>query len=207
MDGVFEVFSWFHKGGLVMYPLLLCSVLTVAVAAERYRYFQRSLIHTKVLAAKVEDALNRREWEAAERVSRDLGGVSGRVLAAGLACRENSAAMRDAFEEITSLEATNLRKNLSYLGTVVTMAPLLGLLGTVVGMIGSFRVLDASGADPAMITGGVGEALIATATGLCVAVLALAIHTYFSHRLDGAITDVENICTFTLQCARRGNGG
>ena len=82
------------------------------------------------------------------------------------------------------------------------MAPLLGLLGTVIGMIGSFKVLDVSGDNPALITGGVGEALIATATGLCVAVLALVVHSYFSNRLDGILTDVENVCTLLINKSR-----
>ena len=87
------------------------------------------------------------------------------------------------------------------------MAPLLGLLGTVVGMIGSFRVLDVAGDNPALITGGVGEALIATATGLCVAVLALIVRSYFSNRLDSILTDVENVCTLVISKSRGKEAG
>lgn len=202
MDGIFQMFSWFHQGGLVMYPLLFCSVLVSTIAVERFQYFKRGGIHTRVLIRKVETDLQNKAWDEAERSCLELGGVVGRVLAAGLAFRGDRNAMQNAFEESTSLEATNLRKNLSYLGTVVTMAPLLGLLGTVVGMIGSFRVLDVAGNNPAAITGGVGEALIATATGLCVAVFALSVHSYFSHRLDNVITQIENSCSFVLRCAR-----
>lgn len=132
---------------------------------ERFQYFKRMNIHTQVLLEKVESDLREKAWDEAQRSCQVLGGIVGRVLTAGFAYRGDSNAMRSAFEESTALEATNLRKNLSYLGTVVTMAPLLGLLGTVVGMIGSFRVLDVAGGNPAAVTGGVGEALIATATG------------------------------------------
>lgn len=202
MDGIFQVFSWFHQGGLVMYPLLFCSILVSTIAVERFHYFKRGCRHTQVLLKKVESDLRDKAWDEAQRSCQELGGVVGRVVLSGLAYRNDSSAMRNAFEESTSLEATNLRKNLSYLGTVVTMAPLLGLLGTVVGMIGSFRVLDVAGSNPAVITGGVGEALIATATGLCVAVFSLSVHSYFSHRLDNVITEIENICSYVLRCTR-----
>lgn len=198
-----QVVHWFYKGGLVMYPLLFCSVLIVAVAVERFAFFQKSCARTRDLLQQEETALRGGDWEAALRSASETGGAIGRILAAGLPHYNAAGAMREIFEESTALEATNLRRNLSHLSTIVTMAPLLGLLGTVVGMIGSFSVLDTSGSNPAAITGGVGEALIATATGLCVAVLALAVHTYFSHRLDNIITDVENICSLAVRQARR----
>lgn len=203
MEDGLQIAYWFHRGGLVMYPLLLCSVLIGAVAVERFVFFRRSCKQAGGLLRQVEAALYGGGWEEAQRAASEAGGVVGRILAAGLPHRSDAGAMREIFEETTVLEATNLRRNLRYLGTIVTMAPLLGLLGTVVGMIGSFSVLDADGGNPAAITGGVGEALIATATGLCVAVLALAVHTYFSHRLDNIITDVENICSLALRQARR----
>lgn len=189
-----------------MYPLLFCSILVSTIAVERFQYFKRMNIHTQVLLEKVESDLREKAWDEAQRSCQVLGGIVGRVLTAGFAYRGDSNAMRSAFEESTALEATNLRKNLSYLGTVVTMAPLLGLLGTVVGMIGSFRVLDVAGGNPAAVTGGVGEALIATATGLCVAVFSLAVHSYFSHRLDNMLTEIENICAFVLRSTRGHEG-
>jgi biopolymer transport protein ExbB len=109
--------------------------------------------------------------------------------------------MKNAFETATALEAASLRKHLGYLDTIVTLSPLLGLLGTVLGMIGSFSVLDVHNSNPSAITGGVGEALVATATGLCVAVLALVVHSYFCHRLDALITDIETICAFAIEKA------
>ena len=98
----------------------------------------------------------------------------------GLKYHKNFDHMKESFESLMVAETMGLRKNLSYLDTIVTMAPLLGLLGTVMGMIGSFQVLDIAGSNPSVITGSVGEALIATASGLCVAVLALTVHSYFT---------------------------
>ena len=110
--------------------------------------------------------------------------------------------MKESFEESIYVRENGLKRNLNYLDTIVTMAPLLGLLGTVVGMISSFKVLDVAGDNPALITGGVGEALIATATGLFVAVLALIGHSCFNNRLDSVLTDVENVCTVVISKAR-----
>ena len=80
---------------------------------------------------------------------------------------------------------------------------MLGLLGTVTGMIGSFSILDA-GAGASAITGGVGEALIATATGLCVAIMAFIVYTFFSHRLDSIINQIENMCVNIITAKREG---
>lgn len=202
MEGIVQILGWFHKGGLVMYPLLVCSIIAVSIAIERFRCYGYACGRKRVLLAMVEGQIDAEAWSEAILTCRTYGGMVGRVLAAGLVHRAQIAVMRQSFEEMTCVEATNLRKNLGYLDTIVTMAPLLGLLGTVVGMIGSFQVLDVAGQNPAAITGGVGEALIATASGLCVALIALAIHSYFSHRLDSLITDVETICALAVRKAR-----
>ncbi len=83
------------------------------------------------------------------------------------------------------------------------MAPLLGLLGTIVGMIGAFSIFNLEAGAPIAITGGIGEALIATATGLCVAILALCAHSYFAHRMDNMITDMEQCFSALLEAETR----
>ena len=85
------------------------------------------------------------------------------------------------------------------------MSPLIGLLGTIVGMIDSFSIFRLEEGQPLAITDGIGEALIATATGLCVAILALSIHSYFAHRLDTAITDMGQTFSSIIDSERRGN--
>ena len=83
------------------------------------------------------------------------------------------------------------------------MSPLLGLLGTIVGMIGAFSIFNLESGAPIAITGGIGEALIATATGLCVAILSLCAHSYFAHRMDNMITDMEQCCSALLEAETR----
>ena len=97
-----------------------------------------------------------------------------------------------AFMEVQSgIALSKLKQRLYYLSVIVTMAPLLGLLGTISGMISAFSVFNLESGQATAITGGVGEALIATAFGLCVAIMSLAVHAYFSQRLDNIITDME----------------
>ena len=104
-----------------------------------------------------------------------------------------------AFVEMQSgIFVAKLRRRLYYLSVIVTMAPLLGLLGTISGMIRSFSILNVQSGQAVAITGGVGEALIATDFGLCVAILALAVHSYFTQRLDRIITDME-MCFSALE--------
>ena len=84
-----------------------------------------------------------------------------------------------------------LRARLNYLSMFVTLSPLLGLLGTIFGMIDAFNIFNLQAGQPMAITGGIGEALIATATGLCVAIFALIVHTYFAQKLDEILTELE----------------
>lgn len=104
-----------------------------------------------------------------------------------------------AFAEVQSgILLAKLRNRLYYLNVIVTMGPLLGLLGTISGMITSFSIFNVQSGQAVAITGGVGEALIATAFGLCVAILSLIVHAYFTQRLDRIITDME-MCFSALE--------
>ena len=110
---------------------------------------------------------------------------------------------RGAFVEVQSgVLLAKLRSRLYYLSVIVTMAPLLGLLGTISGMITSFSIFNVESGQAIAITGGCGEALVATAFGLCVAILALAVHAYFTQRLDRIITDME-LCFSALELMPR----
>ena len=202
MDFVFSALEIFHHGGWVMYPLLACSIIVVAIGVERFMYYRRTCTANMTVSQKVLTLAKEKKWQDIESFCSTRRCFISDVLMSGLRYRSCPISMKESFEEIISVRANGLKRNLNYLDTIVTMAPLLGLLGTVIGMIGSFKVLDVSGDNPALITGGVGEALIATATGLCVAVLALVVHSYFSNRLDGILTDVENVCTLLINKSR-----
>lgn len=204
MDFIINALELFQHGGWVMYPLLACSILVVAIAIERYTYYRRNCAGKNVVGT-IMKLIGQRSWQELDKFCMSNHCVLSDVLANGLRSRPDVSSVKESFEEYASVRANAMKRNLNYLDTIVTMAPLLGLLGTVIGMISSFRVLDVAGDNPALITGGVGEALVATATGLCVAVLSLIVHSYYSNRLDSMLTDLEVACTLAISKLRDDN--
>ncbi len=206
MEGFIYLIHLFHKGGFVMYPLLICSLLAVMIAAERLYYYRRNRRNGEGLREQLRDTLAGRDWDRAIAVCDTFDTVMSRTVKAGLLQarfpQADTLTVKAAFEERLAVEVTGLKKYLDYLSAIVTVAPLLGLLGTVIGMIGSFSVMDGSGSGAAAISGGVGEALVATAAGLCVAILAFVIHTFFSHQFDSILTATEDLCFSVLEHKR-----
>ena len=193
----------FHKGGPVMYLLALCSLAVVTIAVERGLYYRQCSANAAGFAARLNEFLDGRQWEQAQQYCDQAAGVIGTIAARGFRAFARGEDIESTLAAASMLEAAQLRERMKYLSAIVTMAPLLGLLGTVIGMIHSFSVFNLQAGQPMAITGGVGEALIATATGLVVAVMALIVHVYFSHRLDGIITDIEQICALlTIRLGR-----
>jgi biopolymer transport protein ExbB len=204
MDAIANAFAVFHKGGLVMYPLLLCSLVVVTVAVERFLFYRAAETDIDKLLAGLGPLLDRGDRPGALAVCRGAKGLAAAVLAEGLKHKyADNHSRENALSGAASLAAAALRERLNHLDTIVTLAPLLGLLGTVIGMISSFSVLNLRSGQPMAITGGVGEALVATAAGLLVAVLALVVHSYYVHRLNAMITGMERCCTYLLDAFSR----
>lgn len=199
MSFIVECFSIFHKGGPVMYLILACSILVAAIGVERFLYYRKMNTDMQRLTAQLTPLLERADWAAACELCRQTQGIAAAVAAKGIHYLQCGCVnVESVLEGEAALAVASLRTNLSHLDTIVTIAPLLGLLGTVVGMIGSFSVMNIKAGQPQAITGGVGEALIATASGLCVATLAMIIYSYFNHRLDQLITNIEQSCLLVL---------
>lgn len=194
-----ELWRLFEKGGFVMPLLLLGSIMAVAVGVERYRVFRRAAGDADAMRAGLELHLLTGEWEKALAVAQQYGNLSADVAAAGLGqVKWGVRAVELAMEGAANRGAARLRQRLDLLSLMVTMAPLLGLLGTVIGMIRAFNVLNVSSGQPFAITGGVGEALVATAAGLCVAIVSIALLAYFRAKLDGVLNDVEETAAMIL---------
>lgn len=192
MELLHQGIQLFYKGGLVMIPLLACSLFVAAIAVERYSYYRRQNGNVAGLLSAILPAVSGGDWEQALAFCRTSGGCAAAVALAALETRSRDIiVLEKAMEGAASLAAAKLRDRLQYLEFVVTLSPLLGLLGTVVGMIQSFNVMNLREGQPFAITGGVGEALVATATGLCVAIFALVVHAYFARQLDRLVTDME----------------
>ena len=176
------------KGGPVMIPLAVCSIVALAVVLERawaWRGLGRSRDPEGVLARAAGG-----KWEDACRVGEASRSPVARVLAAGIRHRDPAATL--AMEAAARAEVARLKRYLPVLDTIITLSPLLGLLGTVTGMITAFGVMAQSGMNtPDAITGGVGEALIATAAGLGVAIAALVPFNFFNSRVETLLDTIE----------------
>lgn len=194
-----EFWALIEKGGIVMPLLFLGSVLSVAVAVDRVRAFHRGDANSAHLQERLEPFLKQGNWKAALMETQKTESLIALVASAGIENASRGSRAADiAMEGVANRGAARLRQRLDILALMVTLAPLLGLLGTVIGMIRAFNVLNVRSGQPFAITGGVGEALIATAAGLCVAILALVMLSYFRNRLDRILSDVEEIAAFVL---------
>ena len=194
MEFLSQCLSLFHKGGPVMYLLVLCSLAVIAIATERFLYYRTMSANTQAFLAKLKPLLERQKITEAVQMCEKMPKVITQVALEGLRAHQRGSSIENALESAAQLSTARLRQSLNYLSTIVTLSPLFGLLGTVIGMINAFSIFNMQAGQPLAITGGVGEALIATATGLCVAVMALISHTYLCQRLDAFVTDIEQVC-------------
>lgn len=181
----------FFAGGYVMWPILLASIITVAIAVERYRFYKKSRSNLMVLKAKLPILMHTGKTNEAKALCQKAGGLLGTALSEAIEKSHTSINIADYLDGSLTQAASRIRDNLNYLSAIVTLSPLLGLLGTVTGMINAFDVLSIADGQPFAITGGVAEALIATAFGLFVAILALMVHVWLSQMANQLITDIE----------------
>ena len=202
MQAITDLIMYFHKGGLVMWPLLACSITVIAIAIERFIYY-KSVDSGAAFAARYCTAVRSGDFAVATELARKGSGQCAQMLADVAAVAGGKAEKSAFLESRAGIFMATLRDKLDYLGIIVTMSPLLGLLGTIVGMIGAFSIFNVEAGAPMAITGGIGEALIATATGLCVAILSLCAHSYFAHRMDNMITDMEQCFSALLEAETR----
>ena len=187
------MFELIKAGGWVMGPILLASVVAMAIVLERSWSLQRSRVAPSGLLQDLQKALRKGPPNAALLRELREGSPLGRVLAAGLANRMHErAVIKESIEEAGRLVVYQLERYLNTLGTIAAVSPLLGLLGTVVGMINMFGALKVAGAgDPAELAGGIGQALITTAAGLVVAIPSLYCYRYFRGHVEGLVVTME----------------
>ncbi|MDX1935109.1 MAG: MotA/TolQ/ExbB proton channel family protein [Capsulimonadales bacterium] len=193
-------FEFLLRGGWIMWPLFVCAILSVAVMIERTWVLRRQEREADTASERVLHALRQGNAENALTEARKSNGAVGKVLAAGLSRRsQGSEAVEQAMQAAGLRQLRVLNERLGWLDTIITMAPLLGLLGTVTGMISAFQVVaTASGASAApAITGGVAEALIATATGLAIAVATLPVYNHLTEKVKELTNDMEAAATET----------
>ncbi len=189
-----DAFAFLVKGGPVMVPLMACSVASLAVMLERYIRLKKATADTSELYKRTEDNMFKGNPEIARQACESSDTPVGAVLAAGIRSRGLGVhGATRSMEEQAIREMSGLQVRLGVLDTVITIAPLLGLLGTVTGMISSFHVISSKEGigTPTAITGGVAEALIATATGLAIAIVTLVGYNYLNERVKRATEAME----------------
>ena len=191
-----EFLALFQKGGFVMYPIIMASLVALTIAFERSAFYRKETLKIDGFTGKINEFLQAGDREKAVDLCQGAG-APGEVILSAME-EEKYGSKEEVVLAVAKRKSLELRKYLEYLSVIVTMAPLLGLLGTVTGMIQSFSVLNVSDGEPFAITGGVSEALIATATGLLVAILALCLYSYLSHKANAIIADVEYVSTMYL---------
>ncbi|MFU8763254.1 MAG: MotA/TolQ/ExbB proton channel family protein [Haliea sp.] len=180
-------------GGWLMVLILLCSVVALAICIERLYTLNPKKISPPHLLATVWKQLKAGELDSSRLRNLRQSSPLGRILAAGLANASHGRdVMKESIQDAASHVVHELERYLNTLGTIAAIAPLLGLLGTVVGMIKVFAQIMAQGTGNASaLAGGISEALITTAAGLVVAIPALTMHRYFTGRIDAIVVGLE----------------
>ena len=187
------MFELIKAGGWLMLPIIACSVVATAIIAERLWVLRRRRVIPKHLVAQIWQMNRQGKLTSAQLTSLRQGSPLGRILAAGLLNRHHSREiMKESIEEVGRQVVMELQRYLNSLGTIASIAPLLGLLGTVVGMIKVFSAIVESGVgNPAVLATGISEALLTTAAGLSVAIPSLIFHRYFNGRVDTLVLGME----------------
>ena len=181
------MFEFFLKGGPLMWPILLCSVIAVAVVLERLIYFQRAKLKPTDFLFQIERFLKVGEVKEALDLTKDSSGPIVSIVEVGIKnYKKISSRWEKVVSRVGSRQLRNLEKNLRGLGIIGHISPLLGLLGTVTGMIKCFIKIQELGGrvDASVLAGGIWEALITTAAGLSVAIPAIVFYHYFEGRVD-----------------------
>lgn len=185
----------FIEGGVMwMAPILLCLILGLAIVIERVIFLNLSSVNTKKLTAKVEDALKSGGIEAAKEVCRNTKGPVASIFFQGLSrSGEGIDIVEKSVVAYGSVQSGQLESGLSWIALFIALAPMLGFMGTVVGMIGAFDAIEAAGdINPALVAGGIKIALLTTVGGLIVAVILQLFYNYLVAKIDSLVISMED---------------
>ena len=193
--------EWIIKGGPVMYPIILCSILAFAIVIERLYHLRRAKIDTKKFMDEIANTLRRNKIIEAIELCDKTPGPIPYILKAGIMKHDRPRLeIKEAIEDASLYEVPRLEKNVAVLATIAHIAPLLGLLGTVTGMVRCFQTIQEKSSSyhpvsPGDLAGGIWEALITTVAGLTVGIPALVAYNYFVNRVNNFILDMEKTAT------------
>jgi biopolymer transport protein ExbB len=181
------------SGGWLMIPIILCSMVSLAIIVERFWSLRVDKVLPKHLVATVWSAVKNGTFKTEDLKLLSKGSALGKILSAGLIHRNQPRdRIKQSVEERGREVVHDLERFLDVLGTIASISPLLGLLGTVVGMISVFATITTQGVgDPGALAGGISQAMVTTAGGLSVAIVSLVFYRYFRRRIDSIVVEME----------------
>lgn len=187
------MFEIIVAGGWLMVPIILCSIAALAIIGERFWSLRQDKVTPKNLVAQVWSWRKNNQLTQERVLALRNSSPLGRILAAGLLNMAHSReVMKESLEETGRQVVLELERYLNTLGTIASISPLLGLLGTVLGMIKVFTAITTQGVgNPGVLAGGISEALITTAAGLTVAIPSLMFYRYFRGKVDALVLKME----------------
>jgi biopolymer transport protein ExbB len=195
------MWEFMQKGGPIMWPILLCSVIAFAIVIERLINLKREQIDTKTFMEQISKSLKRNKiMEALDLCDRTGGPIANIMKAGALKHDRPKNEIREAIEDASIHEVPRLERNLPVLATIAHVSPLLGLLGTVTGLVSAFQVIESKASalnpvNPGDLAGGIWQALLTTVFGLCVAIPTYVAYNYLVSRVDGFVLDMERSAT------------
>ncbi|MDI6642257.1 MAG: MotA/TolQ/ExbB proton channel family protein [Elusimicrobiota bacterium] len=197
------MWSYFIKGGFMMYPLLACSILSVAIIIERLLFFHRISSDIRLIK-RLFYYLKRKEMEKAQQLCQRFSGVVFNILKSGLSkFTYGKEVIEEGMQEQSLYEIPKLEKYLPFLQALASISTLMGFTGTVIGMIRAFNDIVQYGiSSPTVVAKGIAEALITTATGLFIAIPTLLFYHYFSHRVERTMIEIEQYTTELLSFSK-----
>ncbi len=200
------IISVFQKGGIIMWPILICSLLGVAICFERGYHLRSDRVINSEFMRDVRRLSARGQFDHALRMCKSNNVAMSRITQAGLnRTKFGLLEIERAIEAAGSHEATLLQANLRSLGVLANLTPMLGLLGTVMGMIKAFNVISESGTgNPGLVASGISEALITTAAGLIVGIPALAVYHFFRGKVDRLVYEMEEASLLFVEDVQAG---
>lgn len=189
------MWEFFSRGGPVMYPLAACSIIALSVTIDRAIFWiTQGLQRKPTLVAEVLELYRRGELQAIRAKTAGCKDFVVKVLISGIVHRRFS--MVKAMEAAASEQVKRMRRLMPVLDTMITVAPLLGIFGTVIGIISSFEMLGTAGIEhPQAVTAGIAQALITTAAGLGIAILSVFPYNYFNSKIENAVLTIEQYAT------------
>ncbi len=202
-----NLLSLFLRGGIVMWPILFCSVVGLVILIEKYLVLRRARVNVDQFMQKLKGILQRGDIRGAIGFCSGVDVPLANILKKGLQnFDQGGQKVKEAIETAGKEEIYHLERHLAILATIAGVAPLLGFLGTVTGMISAFRVIETMGGvvNPGDLAGGIWEALLTTAFGLMVGIPAYGFYNYFVSRVNRFVFEIENSSTEFLTLVRTG---